>query len=231
MTLSYKVIWGPYKNVPPQQQQQQQQQQQLGPLLDLTAIAAGKNRAWNGEGRKMKAPSPPVARIRFNKNRLCLERTTITFSFFAPILFLRRNLLLLFDPFKINKKILSMRVKYWGPENSKYREMKWCHILLLIGPLGHPDPWSLSVLIDRESMLHDEKGYLTILLLLNSRLSFSELRPNGEFATCEDGCKKARCPRFWDGYKRAKRQGSSTKWLLGSQSPLLLTPHWKRDEI
>ncbi len=45
MTLSYKVIWGPYKNVPPpqqlQQQQQQQQQQQLGPLLDLTAIAAG----------------------------------------------------------------------------------------------------------------------------------------------------------------------------------------------
>ncbi len=42
MTLSYKVIWGHYKNVPPQQQQQQQQQQQLGPLLDLTAIAAGK---------------------------------------------------------------------------------------------------------------------------------------------------------------------------------------------
>ena len=36
------------KYIPPQQQQQQQQhqqqqQQQLGPLLDLTAIAAGKN--------------------------------------------------------------------------------------------------------------------------------------------------------------------------------------------
>ncbi len=32
------------KYIPPQQQQQhqQQQQQQLGPLLDLTAIAAGK---------------------------------------------------------------------------------------------------------------------------------------------------------------------------------------------
>ena len=44
MTLSYTVIWGPYKNV--QQQQRQQQQQQLGPLLDLTAIAAGKNGAF-----------------------------------------------------------------------------------------------------------------------------------------------------------------------------------------
>ncbi len=37
MTLSYEVIWGPYKDIPPQQQQQ------LGPLLDLTAIASGKN--------------------------------------------------------------------------------------------------------------------------------------------------------------------------------------------
>ncbi len=40
MTLSYKVIWGPYKYVP---QRQQQQQPQLGrPFLDLTAAAAGK---------------------------------------------------------------------------------------------------------------------------------------------------------------------------------------------
>ncbi len=40
MTLRYKVIWGPYKNVPPPNNREQQQ---LGPLLDLTAIAAGKN--------------------------------------------------------------------------------------------------------------------------------------------------------------------------------------------
>ncbi len=45
MTLIYKVIWGPYKSVPPPQQQQQQQQQ-LGPLLDLTAIAAGKKKLF-----------------------------------------------------------------------------------------------------------------------------------------------------------------------------------------
>ncbi len=47
MTLSYKVVWGPYKNAPPQQQQQQQQ---LGPLLDLTAIAAGKKQLGNENG-------------------------------------------------------------------------------------------------------------------------------------------------------------------------------------
>ena len=35
MTFCYKVIQGAHKNIPPQQQQ-------LGPLLDLMAIAAGK---------------------------------------------------------------------------------------------------------------------------------------------------------------------------------------------
>ncbi len=39
MTLSYEVILVLKENIP---QIQQQQQQQLGPLLDLTAIAAGK---------------------------------------------------------------------------------------------------------------------------------------------------------------------------------------------
>ncbi len=48
---------------PPQQQQQQQhQQQQLGPLLDLTAIAAGKNANRSLTARKKRSMSAEADR-------------------------------------------------------------------------------------------------------------------------------------------------------------------------